>query len=228
MTEISTKKPQIELWPLDKLTPYPGNAKIHPPEQIAGLAKAILEFGWDQPVVVDGDGIIIKGHGRRLAAMRLVEQGHVKFSRVPVIVRSDLTKEQADAARLSDNRVASIDYDTALLQEELKRLAELSVDLETLGFSDKELEFLTSDLGEIDESVLVDDVGAAVEAQKRENAGKAKEIDGKAVPLHEATGFKKIRVETARRLRRFMAKLEDETGKAGEDALEHFLIEAGC
>ena len=82
---------KIELWDLDKIVPYAANAKKHPPDQVRKLATAITKFGWTQPIVVAGNGEIIAGHGRRLAAIQL------GLAKVPVICRRDLTKAEADA-----------------------------------------------------------------------------------------------------------------------------------
>ena len=168
---------QIEIWDIDDIKPYPGNAKIHPPEQVEALASVMLKMGYDQPIVVEADGTIIKGHGRRLAALHNVGLGHEKFRKVPVVVRRDLDKAAADAARMSDNRVSSTLYDTELLQEGLAALNALEFDLKGLGFDDKELSFLTADLGDMDLDAFVDDIGTAVDTQKKANDAKVKEID---------------------------------------------------
>ncbi|MFH3639762.1 ParB/Srx family N-terminal domain-containing protein, partial [Acinetobacter baumannii] len=81
---------------VDDVKPYELNAKIHSEEQVAKIAESIARFGWDQPIVVDKNGVIIKGHGRRLAAIKL---GLIE---VPVLVRDDLNEEQVKAARLAD------------------------------------------------------------------------------------------------------------------------------
>ena len=56
---------------LDQIREYPDNAKAHPAGQVRKLAAAITEFRWDQPIVVDADLVIIKGHGRFLAAREM-------------------------------------------------------------------------------------------------------------------------------------------------------------
>lgn len=218
---------QIEIWDIDDIKPYPGNAKIHPPEQIAALASVMLKMGYDQPIVLEGDGTIIKGHGRHGAAKFNVAAGHEKFRKVPVVVRRDLDKAAADAARMSDNRVSSTLYDTELLQEGLAALNALEFDLKGLGFDDKELSFLTADLGDMDLDAFVDDIGTAVDTQKKANDAKVKEIDASELPLTEAFGFKKLSAAQSRRVKAFMAKLEGETGKKGAPALMAFLDEMG-
>jgi ParB-like chromosome segregation protein Spo0J len=220
-------KMTVELWDLDRLIPHPGNAKKHPKEQVEALAGVMRRLGFDQPIVIESDGTIIKGHGRRLAALHNVGLGHEQFSRVPVVVRHDLDKAEAEAARLSDNRVVSSDYDTELLHRALADLNEMHFDLSGLGFTDKELGFLAADLGEMDVSAFVEDIETAVGDQKTANDAKVKEIDASELPLTEAFGFKKLTAIQSRRVRAFMAKLEGETGKKGAGALMHFLDEMG-
>ena len=58
---------KIELVPVEKLTPHPKNPKKHPPEQVKALAETIRRQGWDQPIVVTENFVVLKGHGRRLA-----------------------------------------------------------------------------------------------------------------------------------------------------------------
>lgn len=123
----------------DALTPYVGNTKQHPTEQIDKIAASIAEFGFDQPIVVDGDGVIIKGHGRREAALRL------GLSTVPVLVRSDLTPLQVKAARIADNRVAESAWDIDALKLELQSLDEGGFSLSITGFSGDELADLLAD-----------------------------------------------------------------------------------
>lgn len=217
-----SNEPVFEIWGIDQVRPYKNNAKIHSDEQVATLAALIEKHGWTQPIVVDRDGIIIAGHGRRLAAIKL---GRTK---VPVVVRRDLTPAAANALRLADNRVASTVYDIDLMQSELAELAlSEEIDLNILGFEGKELDFLASDLASFDESALVGDVGAAVEEQKTENVKKAAEIDAGSTPIGDAFGFKKITVTQSRRIRGFMNQCESETGKSGADALMQFFDNLG-
>ena len=210
-------EPKIELWDIDKLIPYTLNAKNHPEGEIKKLAKAILTFGWTQPIVVWTNGEIIAGHGRRLAA---IELGRKK---VPVIVRSDLTKDQADALRLADNQVAGNSYDMSMIQEELRRLSETDIDLMSLGFDEKELDFSTADLGELDTNFFTDDISGAVEKQQTENAKKTEEVDDTAAPVADALGFKRVTIAQCRVIRRFMSGIEDSTGLKGAEALVAYI-----
>lgn len=206
----------IQLWEVEKLVPYEQNAKKHEPEQVDKLARAIQKFGWTQPIVVWKDGSIIAGHGRRLAALQL------GLKKVPVVVRDDLTQSEADALRLADNRVSSTEYDQQLLGEELQRLIGEIEDedlLVSMGFDQKELDFTAADLGEIDDSFFTEDVGEAVEVQKKENEGKAEEADATLAPVSDAIGFKRLTIAQSREIRSLMDTIESATGLKGEGAL---------
>ena len=61
----------VEMWSLDKITPYARNARQIPPEAVDKVASSIREFSFRQPIVVDGQGVIICGHTRLLAARKL-------------------------------------------------------------------------------------------------------------------------------------------------------------
>jgi ParB-like chromosome segregation protein Spo0J len=98
-----------------KLIPHPNNPKLHPDEQVDAIAQSITNFGFDQPIVIDAQGVIIKGHGRRLAAMKL------GMKSVPVIV-SEGDKQAAKLNRILDNHLTSRDYDQYNLREDLTAL----------------------------------------------------------------------------------------------------------
>jgi ParB-like chromosome segregation protein Spo0J len=205
-------KPVIEVWNIGMLIPYELNSKVHDAKQVERVAKSIREFGWDQPIVVDKDGVIIKGHGRRLAAISL------GLSEVPVLVRSDLTPEQVRAARLADNRVAISDVDTELLQKELA-----SLDFDLVGiFEKKELDFLNADLALFKVEAFSVDLDNEVTAQAAETVERIAQVDAKEIKIDRALGFKTIRGKDERHIARFMAMAEESTGKAGAEAFVQF------
>lgn len=213
-----TNRP-VQLLPIEQIQPYEKNAKKHSDDQIASLVKLIERFGWTQPIVTDKDFVIIAGHGRRLAALSM------GLKKVPVIVREDLTKDEANALRLADNRIASSEYDLALEQSELQALAmaDLDFDLLDLGYTEHELDFSTADLGEMDGSMFVEDISDAVERQKESNAQKTEEVDDVAAPVVDALGFKRVTIAESRVLRDLMARMEQATGKKGAPALIDFV-----
>ena len=122
-----------------ELIPYPHNAKLHPPEQIDLIAGKIALYGFDQPIVVNSDRMIIKGHGRREAAIKL------GLEKVPVIVRSDLSAPEQIGARLSDNRVAESGWDNDMVKLDLNMLDDDPLKLsEFTGFSLSEIGLMSS------------------------------------------------------------------------------------
>ena len=134
---LSFAPESIELWPLDRLRPYAGNAKSHGADQVARIAGSMAEFGWTVPVLVSGDGEVIAGHGRILAAARL------GLDEAPVIVLDHLSEAQRRAYRIADNKLTELgDWDDALLSEELQALAAEAFDLSLIGFDDAELDRL--------------------------------------------------------------------------------------
>lgn len=120
--------PRVEMWPIDRPKPYERNPRRND-AAVEKVAASIREFGWDSAIVVDRDGVIIAGHTRLKAAKRL------GLAEVPVIVRADLTPEQARALRLADNKTGELaEWDEALLGEELAALAAAEVDMAAFGF----------------------------------------------------------------------------------------------
>jgi len=212
-----------EIWDIEKLKPYENNAKLHDEKQIAKLANSIKQFGWTQPIVVWKDGSIIIGHGRRLAALKL------GLKKVPVVVRSDLTKAEADALRLADNRVTSVAYDMDMISSELKRLQESLASTESnltlfdTGFDENELNFAIEHLGEISDLNFVDDIGSAVEEQAEQNRENVAATDDIMAPVADALGFKRVTIAQSRQIHSLMSRVETKTGKKGPDALIEIL-----
>lgn len=121
--------PAIKTVPIETLIPYARNARTHSDAQVAQIAASIKEFGWTNPVLVDGENGIIAGHGRVLAARKL------GMDTVPVIELSHLTDTQKRAYILADNQLAlNAGWDTELLQIELTELDGLDFDLSLIGF----------------------------------------------------------------------------------------------
>ncbi len=138
----------IELWLIDRLTPFARNARKIPQAAIDKVAASIREFGWQQPIVVDVDGVIVAGHVRLLAARQLGEK------QVPVHVASELTPGQIQAFRLMDNRShEETGWDLELLGLELAELQELNVDVSLTGFDVTEIARLMDSKPESAESV---------------------------------------------------------------------------
>jgi len=133
MTDTDLKD-NVTIRPLNDILPYGENPKDHPQEQVDKIASSIQRFGWDQPIVVDGEDTIIKGHGRYQAAQKL------GLDEAPVIEQEDLSDAEVRAARLADNRVAESSWDIDLLGLELELLDESPIDAELTGFDEDEIE----------------------------------------------------------------------------------------
>jgi DNA modification methylase len=123
--------------PLGEVIPYARNPRTHSDAQVAQIAASIREFGWTNPVLVDGQNGIIAGHGRVLAARKL------GLERVPVIEVAHMSEAQKRAYVLADNQLAlNAGWDDELLRLELADPSELGFDLGLIGFGAGELERL--------------------------------------------------------------------------------------
>ena len=141
---------RIELWSIERLKPYERNARTHSAHQIQQIANSIAEFGFTNPILVDGQDGIIAGHARLLAARQLGR------TQVPVIVLSHLSEAQKRAYILADNQLAlNAGWDDEILRAELQALEAEGFDLDLVGFEADELKALLEDepsLGEEDDA----------------------------------------------------------------------------
>lgn len=138
-----------EVRPIGDLVPYARNARKHPPEQVRQIASLIREFGWTNPILADGDGIVA-GHGRQLAARLIYDEGgtirlpnghELPAGTVPVIDCSGWSDAQRRAYILADNASAlSSTWDDDLLKLELSFLEGSGFDLTLTGFDSAALE----------------------------------------------------------------------------------------
>ena len=128
---------QIKIVPVEKLIPYVKNSRTHSDGQVAQIAASIKEFGWTNPILVDGESGVIAGHGRLLAARKLGQK------EVPVIELAHMTESQKRAYVIADNQLAmNAGWDTTLLSLELADLKEQGFEMDVLGFDPKELDKL--------------------------------------------------------------------------------------
>lgn len=122
---------------VSELIPYVNNSRTHSDEQVAQIAASIKEFGWTNPILIDGDNGIIAGHGRVMAARKL------GVDKVPTIQLKDLTEAQKKAYIIADNRLAlNAGWDNEMLRLEFDQLEDMGFDLELTGFSLDEIEAL--------------------------------------------------------------------------------------
>lgn len=140
-----TRKPTIEHLAIEALAPYARNSRTHSDEQVAQIAASIREFGFTNPVLIDGEGGIIAGHGRVMAARQL------GLAEVPCIRLAHLSEAQRRAYVIADNKLAlNAGWDEEMLALEFKALNDMGFDLSLTGF----------DLGDIDEMLADLDAGS--------------------------------------------------------------------
>jgi DNA modification methylase len=133
-----SKKYEITWRSVEDLIPYARNSRTHSKDQVAQIAASIREFGWTNPILVDGDGTIIAGHGRVMAARKLGEK------EVPCIELGHLTEAQKRAYVIADNQLAlNAGWDAEMLKVEIAELVDADFDLGLLGFDDAMLAGLT-------------------------------------------------------------------------------------
>jgi len=119
---------------VEDLIPYVNNSRKHSDEQVAQISASIKEFGWTNPILIDGTNSIIAGHGRLMAARKL------KMDEVPTIELDHLTDTQRKALVIADNKLAlNADWDNTLLTIELDELLKDGFALDILGFNQDEL-----------------------------------------------------------------------------------------
>lgn len=141
---------------LSEIHPYENNPRFND-EAVDAVAASIQEFGFKVPIVLDSEGVIVAGHTRWKAALKL------QLEEVPCVVADDLSPEQIKAFRLADNKVAELAYwNEEALAKELEEIAD--IDMSAFGFDGEE-----SDLGDEMED---DTYTAAVNIPQYEVTGK--------------------------------------------------------
>lgn len=215
MTKNDPKLFKVESIDIEQIKPYPKNHKIHPEGQIKQLKNSISTTGLNYPLILDKNHVIIAGHGRFEAIKSL------GWKKVPVIIRADLTDEEVQAARISDNITASTRYDTSVLADDLRDLFSKDVvfDAEAMGMSDKEIDLLLKDVDMPEIDAIMTDPEAEMQRQDEEDAANMKKADKDEVKFSEVFGFKSLTREQARRISRALAQIEALKEKTGADAV---------
>ena len=133
---------------IDKIIPYHNNPRKN--QAVDKVASSLSEFGFQQPIVVDKNYVVIVGHTRLQAAKKL------NYQKVPVFI-ADLSDAKSKAYRIADNRLhedSSWDYD--FLNVEMNVLSEGNFDLSKLGFTDEEIETILANQSDFEPSDLDD------------------------------------------------------------------------
>lgn len=133
---------EIVMRKVSELTPYGLNAKKHDDKQVANVANSIKRFGWQQPIVIDEQGVVVIGHCRLMAAKKL------GLKEVPVTVASGLTEDEIKELRIADNKTNESPWDLGLLAE----------DIEGLDFEGFDLDFgIDGEVGGVTSDEVVED-----------------------------------------------------------------------
>lgn len=148
---------------INTITPYENNPRINE-RAVEAVAASIKEFGWQQPIVVDKNGVIIAGHTRYKAALLL------GLKTVPVTV-ADLTEEQATAYRIADNKTADLsEWDYEKLSDEISGIT--GIDMRDFGFTDVDF---ASFGGDFDASDIADEPETSADLDGVQSAQKGKQ-----------------------------------------------------
>ena len=137
------EKLHCEYLPLQRLKPYPKNARTHSRKQVKQIAESISRFGWTNPILIDRDDMILAGHGRVEAAKLL------GMAEVPCVRLENMSPEEKRAYVLADNKLAlNAGWDDEILAEELQALLaiDLDFDIGLTGFSIAEIDTLVEGL----------------------------------------------------------------------------------
>jgi ParB-like chromosome segregation protein Spo0J len=141
------KFPLIKTAQVADLIPYARNSRTHSEEQITQIAASIKEFGFLNPVIVDGENGIIAGHGRVMAAKKL------GMTELPVVEASHLTDAQRRAYIIADNKLAlNAGWDYEMLKVEFDELSSIGFDINLTGFDDSEIAAFNPDYSFLDEA----------------------------------------------------------------------------
>lgn len=154
---------KIKMTPIDKLIPYHNNPRKN--QAVDKVASSLSEFGFQQPIVVDKNMVVIVGHTRLLASQKL------GFKKVPVFI-ADLSEAKAKAYRIADNRLSEdSDWDYDFLNIEMNMLNEENFDLSQLGFTTEELNNLLNDENNFEPSDIDDQADIDTPAERCEACG---------------------------------------------------------
>ena len=150
---------EIVMRKVSELTPYGLNAKKHDDKQVDNVANSIKRFGWQQPIVIDENGVVVIGHCRLMAAKKL------KMKEVPVTVASGLTEDEIKELRIADNKTNESPWDLNLLAEDIEGL-----DFEGFEFDLKSVEIEEPEEIMRKEAAYIESISVVIDCENDEEA----------------------------------------------------------
>lgn len=134
---FSAFRPKIEWRKLEELRPNPNNARTHNRKQSRAIAASIKQLGFNNPILIDMNNVIVAGHGRFEAAKG------IGLTEVPVIQLNHLNPDEVRAFMLADNQLATLaGWDDEILAIELQHLVEVNFELDVTGFEAPKIDML--------------------------------------------------------------------------------------
>lgn len=168
---------QVQSIKISEVKPYDKNPRKND-DGVEAVANSIKEFGWQQPIVVDKDNVIIVGHTRYKAAKKL------GMDKVPVVVADNLSPEQVKAYRLADNKTGELtDWDMGLLDDELADIAD--IDMSDFGFD--------LDLGDDEAEVQEDDFDEEVPEEPQSKLGQIYQLGRHRLMCGDSTNSEDVK-----------------------------------
>ena len=190
---------QVEMMEIGKIRPYPGNPR-KANDAVAKVRASLEKYGFQQPIVVDRDMVIIAGHTRHQAALAM------GMPLVPVTIATNLTEAQAKAYRIEDNRSgAEAEFDLSLLQIEMADLAVDGIDLASLGFNVGELDKLAEPVDQGSDGDDEDEPGTG--RRRQGNNGLGNKVISYSL-IFETEAQQAVWFDFLRELKRTMPELE--------------------
>lgn len=187
-SEVKIHATEIEMWELDKVIPYPDNAKLHDERQVSLLAKNFIESGFHGVVEVDENGVILAGHGRRLAAIK------AGMKELPVVVTKGLSEVEKRMRRIKDNSFSNTETDQVLIAKDIDFIRESMPDLnlDDFMFDDNQLELININVDSMfpDDFDDIGDLPDTKPSTKQEKSTAEDETPYKHSRVHDENGYK--------------------------------------
>lgn len=215
----------VKMMKVEDLKPYKNNSKVHDKAHIARLAANMKEEGLQESLLIEEDGTIVAGHGRREAAISL------GWEQLPVRVMSGYTKAQCMIHRVSSNLTVSTKYDSTKQAEELSEIQALyeaeDISIESLaamtGYSERDIEVLSEDISQIANFDDFDFTEPEPEPEKKTKPESEEKEPVKMVTLSKLFGFNEVTPEVAKSIRKFLALADVDSPETFQDFCKDFL-----